>query len=186
VHLFFRIVPLFTYSEPVFTVVCLRPPTIHYTEINHTVDGCLHAAGPAGLLGPPGIIEPNIHAPYQIPGHVNVVILQENNLPPESIQIGYINHPFYQLLPWPVGRMGLTGKYNLYGLFGVVHQIGQSVQVPENNQCPLVCGESTGKAYGKSFGIEIAVHLVHPIPGLKISHSLNPQVISGEINQFAF
>ena len=85
------------------------------------VDEHLHAARSAGLPGPPGRVDPNVHALHQVLGQEHVVVAEKDRvgtslgLPDEMRPLP--NHG----LPRLVRRMRLAGDDELHRALGIVN-----------------------------------------------------------------
>ena len=52
-------------------------------------------------------------------------------------------------------RVGLTRKEELYRIVGVVHNLGQTVQVGEQQVCTLVSGETASETYQQCIRVNL-------------------------------
>src|SRR5271157_4478614 len=89
--------------------VGLVPPTVEDREVQAAVGEQFHAAGPAGLVGPAGRVEPYVAALDEIAGHGDVVILKENDMAPNFGIANKVNHLADQVLAGVVMGVGLAG-----------------------------------------------------------------------------
>ena len=68
-------------GETVLAVVRFIPPAVQNRKRKTPVENRFLPAGAAGFEGPSGIVQPHIHALYQMAGDVVIVILDENDSP---------------------------------------------------------------------------------------------------------
>ena len=109
--------------------VTFAPPPVQHADVQHAVQGRLHARGAAGLHGPTGGIEPDIGALDQIAGDVHVVVLDKQEpvtqvgAPPEIHQAA--DDP----LAFVVLGMGLAGKNELHRMVFRIDEGFQPVRI---------------------------------------------------------
>ncbi len=162
-------VPLPPDHPAVSRLVPLAPPSIQNAQVDPAVEGRLHPAGPAGLVGAPGGVEPDVHPGDQVAGEAHVVPLEEDDLPPEPRVMGHLMDLADQVLPRLVGRMGLPGKDDLDRLPLPVENPGQPIHVLEDQRGPFVGGEPPSESDGEGLRIQEPVHPPHlpsrsPVP----------------------
>ncbi len=87
-------------------------------------------------------------------GQRHIIVFKQYDLACEALLFGNIIYMLYQILTGFIGRMGFAGKYDLNGCVFFIEQLPDAVDVPEYQCCPFICGEPSGKAYGKCFGID--------------------------------
>ena len=59
----------------------LVPPAVQRAQVQRAVGRRFHAAGSARLHGPPGRVQPHIHALNEVTGDAHIVVLQEDQPP---------------------------------------------------------------------------------------------------------
>ena len=71
-------------------------------------------------------------------------------MPRNSGRRGNLNDSLNQALAGTIVRVSLTGKEELYRIVGVVHNLGQTVEVGEQQVCTLVGSETASETYQQS------------------------------------
>ena len=74
----------------VLAVVALRPPAVQDAQIQHAVHPRLHPGGAAGLVLPDRVVEPDVGAPREVPGDVDVVVFEEDDSVLELVVLGEV------------------------------------------------------------------------------------------------
>src|SRR3954471_11745632 len=69
---------VFSNRKTVGAVIPFAPPAIQDAEVQTPVAPPFHAARPRGFQGPARRIQPDIAAGNHLPGHVDIVILEED------------------------------------------------------------------------------------------------------------
>ena len=111
--------------------VSLVEPTVQNAQIEHAVQGCLHAAGAAGLLAAPRVVEPQIHALDHLARHLHVVVFDEDQVFPQVGVAGKL-HQFPDVgLAGGVLRMSLAGNDHLHRHVLIQQDALQPFHVPE-------------------------------------------------------
>ncbi len=99
-----------------------------------------------------------------MPRHADVVILDEENFPPETFVPANFNHFFDQALAHIVVRMGLSGKDDVNRARFVIENPVQTIQIGKQHVAPLVGGKTPGKTDHERRGIDPGKNLF--LPGL--------------------
>lgn len=81
---------------------------------------------------------------------------QEDNLAQELRTTGNLDDSLNQALAGTIVRVSLTGKEELYRIVGVVHNLGQTVEVGEQQVCTLVGSETASETYQQSVRIDLS------------------------------
>jgi len=87
-------------------------------------------------------------------GDPDVVILQEEDPPPEAIVPADPHDLFHEMLADAVVGVGLAGKHQMDGPVGMVDDPVQTIQVREDHIRPLVGGKTPGNADHQRPGIQ--------------------------------
>jgi len=136
-------------SYPQFTA--FLPPfeqSLQDGEVGHAVDPSFHTAGATGLQGRQGVVEPHIHAVYQLPGQLLVIVLRESDPPGELGVLRQAKDLLDQPLAVNVDGVGLAGEAEVLPAFVLdcVHsrarpagRASETVPAPVNASSTIGC-----------------------------------------------
>jgi hypothetical protein len=123
-------------------VISLTPPAVGDAEVEDPVGHHLDAARAARLVGPPGIVEPDVHALDKMPGDADIIVLDEKNPSPETLVLAGFDHLLEDVFPCLVVRMRLAGEEDVHRTGFMVDHPGQTVQIRQEHIRPFVGGKS--------------------------------------------
>ena len=166
-------------------LIGLVVPAVQDAEVQHAVDGRLHAAGAAGFFAAPRVAEPQIHALHHLPRHLHVVVFQKDHVFPE-VGIARELHNFADVaLPRLVLGMGLAGDDDLHRQVLVQQNAFEPIHVAEQQRGALVGGEAAREPDGESVGIEHPSRAVHLRRGGLPPHRRSALALPNETDQAA-
>ncbi len=132
----------------------LFPPAVENAAIGQAVEAGLLAAGAAGLVGTNGGIEPDVTAAHQVPGHIDVVVFEEDNTPLELRLARELVDLADEVLAGLVVGMRLAGKNDLHRTLWVAQQPHQPLTVAKEQGRALVRGEAAREAQRERIGVQ--------------------------------
>ena len=130
------------------------PPAVELRQVQAAIGQHLHAAGAAGLPGPPRRVQPDVHALHQVPGDAHVVVLEKDHAAGDVGPGGETLPLGQQRLPGAVGRMRLASHQQLHRAAAVVEDARQPFGVLQQQVGALVTGEATGEAKRQPFRMQ--------------------------------
>jgi hypothetical protein len=133
-------------GESVRTIVPLGPPAVENGKIEAAIEDDLLPAGTRCLQRQPWIVQPNVDALHEMPGQIDVVILDEDDFVHESLFARQEGDFLQNGLSLLVLRVRLSGKNQLQWPLRVVDQRGDAVQVGEDEIASLIGREPACKA----------------------------------------
>ena len=101
------------YRPAVLAVVPLVPPPVADGQVQPTVERALHPRRAAGLQRAQRVVQPDVAAPIQQPGHRHVVVGQEGDAVAHLGPVGELHHLLDQRLAAVVGGVRLAGNDQL-------------------------------------------------------------------------
>ena len=132
-------------GESVRAIERLGPPAIENRQVEGPVEHHLLSRRARGLERPPGIVQPDIDPLHQVPGEVDVVVVEEHHPAPEPLVLRDLEDPLQNLLPEFIGGVRLPGVDELDGVLAGSDQFGQPLEVGEHQVGPLVRSEPAGE-----------------------------------------
>src|SRR5207245_1303326 len=105
-----------------------------------------HATGAGGFEGPPWRVEPNIVAGNHLPGHVHVIILNENEVALQVAVLAEVNNMLDVAFAIVIARVGFPGEHELNGPRLVTGEAHDVVQLLKNERGAFISGEPPRKA----------------------------------------
>ena len=135
--------------------IALIPPSVAHREVEQSVHLGLLARCSRSLERTCGRIEPDVNTGDQSLGDNHVVVLEENDLAQELWHARNLDDAANQVLTCAIGRMGLAGIDELDGELLVVDNLGQAVQVVEQQIGALVSSKAAGKADEQCVGVDL-------------------------------
>ena len=160
----------------------LRPPPVEDAQVDPAVDGDLLPGGAARLLRPARRVEPDVAALHEGPAHLDVVVLEEDELAPE-LPVGQREEAPHDLLPLAVGGVRLAGEQELHRPCGVGDDRAQPVEVGHDQEGPLVGGEAAGEADGEGVGVEERLHLPQLVGAQAVARRLHAHPLAHEADE---
>ena len=134
------------------------PPSVENREVEDTVHLGFFARRAGSFQRAGRGIQPNIHAGNQTFCQSHVIILEEYDFAEEFGTTRNLNDILYQFLAACIGRMGFSGKDELYGILGIVYNLGQTFQVGKQKVCTFISRETAAESYGERIGIDAGNH----------------------------
>ncbi|OPY91998.1 MAG: hypothetical protein A4E73_01572 [Syntrophaceae bacterium PtaU1.Bin231] len=148
-------------------VIPFAPPSVGYTHVEDAVDDDLLPAGAAGLVRSPRRVQPDVDALDKPPGDPDVVVLDEEDLPPEAVLAADVDHLLQDALAHLVVGVGFAREDDVDRVRLVVHDPVQAVRVGKEHVGPLVRGEAPGESDPHGRRIDLGKQLF--APGLRIT-----------------
>ena len=136
-----------------FTIT-FHPPAVEHGEVDHAVHLSLLTRRAAGFERAGRRVHPDVDARNQAACQLHVVVLQEDNLAKELGTLADLEDTLDQSLTCAVGRVGLAREEEEHRVLGVVHNLGQTLQVGEEKVGALVGGEAAAEADHQRVGID--------------------------------
>ena len=125
--------------------VTLIPPTIEDREVQYTVHLSLLTRCTGSLQRTCRCVQPNINTRDQAASQTHIVVLEEDDLTQELRTARDLDDVLDQALTTAIGRVCLTCKYELDREFLVVNDLGQTVEVCEQQVRTLVSSEAAAE-----------------------------------------
>src|SRR5579884_1626774 len=144
----------FTDSPAIFAVVALGPPAIEDAATGLTVERRLLPAGAAGFVGADGIIQPEVGAGDEIARHVDIIVLQENDLPAKLVAARNAVDLLNQGLARFVGGVRLAREDDLHRALRIEQDAAQAFHIAKDERGAFVGGEAAREADKQRVGIE--------------------------------
>jgi len=85
---------------------------------------------------------------------LHVVVLQKDNLAEKFLSAGYLDDVFDQSLSAAIIRMRFAGIYKLYGIFLIINDFRQAVEVGKQEVCPFVGRETAAEPEQQCIGVD--------------------------------
>ena len=145
---------LVPHGPAVGAVEALRPPPVEDGRVEPAVQGRLHAARAAGLVGADRVVEPHVAAAREHAAHLHVVLLDERHAPLEAGLAGVLVDDAREFLPALVAGVRLAGEDDLHRALGVSEERGETLRLLEDQRRTLVGGEAAREAEGERALVE--------------------------------
>ena len=148
-----------------FRAVGFGPPAIKFGNIYTAVNQHLHAAGAAGFPRASGGVDPEVNPMRHLGGNGHVIILnkQYSSL---YVRPGDVLNPLPdQGLAGLIIRVRLTRDDKLHRHPRPVQDTAQAVRIVEEQVGAFVAGETPGKSYCKSVGIQALIPAISVLSG---------------------
>ena len=173
-------------SPAVLAIVALGPPAIQDTTIRLPVERRLLPACPAGLVWAYGIVQPQVRTGNQVACHINIVVFQENNLPPESVTAREAVDLLDQRFARPIGRVRLARENDLHRAPGIVHDAVQAFRVAEDERRPFVCRETPRETDNQGIRVQHTLKLSHLERAFPQAQVMLAQMAARIVNERSF
>ncbi len=135
--------------EAVEAVVGLGPPAIEHGEIESAVQHDFLSTRAARFERAARIVQPDIDALHKVAADVDVVVLDEQDLPREPRIAHQPGNLLQHRLAGRVVRMRLAGEDELHGHLWMVDERGHRFEVPEDQVRAFVCRKPPREADGQ-------------------------------------
>ena len=109
--------------------VTFVPPAVEYAEVDNTVHQRLLAGGTGGFERTSRSVHPDVYTRNKAACKLHVVVVKEENLTHELGTLRDVVNLLDESLACTVSGVSLTGKEELNGVVGVVHNLRQAVEV---------------------------------------------------------
>ena len=98
---------------------------------------------------------------------MHVIVLEEDDLTQELRTLADLVYLLDQTLSGTISRMRFTGVEELYGVVRIVHNLGKTLQVSEQQVSTLVGGKTATEADEQCIGVDL-VHQRHHARGVTL------------------
>ena len=141
-------------GKAVGAVVAFAPPAVEDAQVQAAVAAGLYAAGAGSFQRTARIVQPHVAAGNHLPRDVNIVVLDENQVPLQFAEFAQVNDVLDVALAFVIARMRLAGEDELDGPLLVLGQLHDVLELLENQRRAFVSGEAAGEADRQRVGIE--------------------------------
>ncbi len=131
-------------------------------------------------------VQPDVHSLHEVPAHVDIVILDEDDAPGEALVPVQPGDILQQVLARVVARVGLAGEDELDWHDRVIDQPGETLAMAEDQRGALVGGEATGEAERQRLATEGVTSLLEGGRRLAAALALTGTATAGEVEQPRF
>ena len=100
-------------GKAIGAVVAFAPPAIEDAEVQAAVAAGFHAAGAGSFQRPARIVQPDVAAGNHLPRHMDIVVLDENQMALQFAVFAQMNDVLDEALAFVVARMRFAGKNEL-------------------------------------------------------------------------
>ena len=135
--------------------VAFVPPTIEHGKVDNTIHKCLLARRTGSLEGTGRRVHPDVHTRNEAASQLHVVVVEEDNLADKLGTLADFVNLLDEALACAISGVSLTGEEELHGIVGVVDNLGQTVEVGEEEVRTLVGGKTTGEADEERVGVDL-------------------------------
>ena len=135
--------------------VAFVPPTVQHGEVEYAVHQSLLTGSSGSLRKTGGSIHPDVNPRNKMPCQVHVIILKEDDFTQEFRTAGYLHNLLDEPLPGSVVWMGFSCKDKLYGMFLIVHNPRQTIQIGKQKMSSFVSCKAPSEADKKSIRIKL-------------------------------
>ena len=135
-------------------LVTLVPPAVEDGEVQGTIHDGLLARSTGSLQWTSWGVHPDVATRNETLGNIHVVVLDKDYLAYELRHTRNLDDATDQTLATAISWVSLACKDELNRTLGVVDNLGQTVEVGEEQVCTLIGSETTCEANGESIGIE--------------------------------
>ena len=125
-----------------FTVT-FQPPSVKYRQVYNTVHQSFFTGSTGSFQRTSRSVHPDIYTRNQTTSQFHIVIFKENDLTKEFRTVRDFHNLLDQTLTGTIVGMSLTCKQELYRVIRIVHDLGQTIQVCEQQMCTLVSSKTT-------------------------------------------
>ena len=158
------------------------PPAVEDAQVDAAVDRDLLARGAARLLRPARGVEPHVAALHERAPHLDVVVLEEDQVAAE-LAVGEREQAPHHLLPLAVGGVRLAGEQELHRPVAVVDDRAQAVEVGHDQERALVGREAAREADRERVRVEQPLHLPQLVGREAVAGRLHPHPLAHEAHQ---
>ena len=135
--------------------IAFVPPSVEDAEVHDAVHQGLLATCARSLEGTCRRVHPDVNAADEATSEVHVVVFEEENLSDELRLLRDVVDALDESLASPVGRVSLACEDELYGIVGVVDNLGKAFEVGEEEVCALVGCEASCEAYEQGVRVNL-------------------------------
>ena len=135
--------------------VAFVPPTSSTEKLSTPFIRAFSPEVPEASARRGGSIHPDVNPRNKMPCQVHVIILKEDDFTQEFRTAGYLHNLLDEPLPGSVVWMGFSCKDKLYGMFLIVHNPRQTIQIGKQKMSSFVSCKAPSEADKKSIRIKL-------------------------------